>query len=272
MPRRLICTGLAALCLVVAACGSESDGDAGSDTTTTSESTTTVAAASGELDGRSYESVSITGRELVEGSTVVLSFEDGDVSVVAGCNTTSGAYSFEDGTLTLEGDARSTMMGCDDALSEQDAWLTEWLSAGVTVTETDDGMTLEGDGVTIELVAGGDELAAPLVGAVWTLETISTDGTASNVPASVQAPTLEFLANGDVNATTGCNTGGTSVTTGEGTMTFGPMRLTMMACEGDAGSVEAAVTTTLDGEVTYTIEGNQLTLTKGDTSLVYAGA
>ena len=271
MPRRLICTGLAAVCLVVTACGSESDGDAASDTTT-SESTTTVAAASGELDGRSYESVAVTGRDLVEGSAVVLSFEDGNMSVVAGCNTTSGAYSLEDGTLTLEGDARSTMMGCDQALADQDTWLTEWFSAGVTVTETAGGLTLEGDGVTIEFGVGGDELAAPLVGAVWTLETISTDGTASSVPASVEAPTLEFLADGNVNATTGCNTGGTSVTTGDGTLTFEPMRMTMMACEGDTAAVETAVTTTLEGEVTYTIEGNQLTLTKGATSLVYAGA
>jgi heat shock protein HslJ len=107
---------------------------------------------------------------------------------------------------------------------------------------------------------------------VWTLETTTVGGTASSVPASVQAPTLRVAADGAVEVFAGCNTGGSTVTTTADTITFEPMRLTRMACAEDANALEATVSLTLDGELTYVIEGNQLTLTKGDTSLTFAGS
>jgi heat shock protein HslJ len=91
------------------------------------------------------------------------------------------------------------------------------------------------------------------------------------VPAAVRAPTLTFTADGDVDVFAGCNTGGAAVTTTADTITFEPMRLTRMACEDAANALEATVSTTLDGAVGYVVEGNQLTLTNGDTSLTFAG-
>ncbi|MHB1137367.1 MAG: META domain-containing protein [Microthrixaceae bacterium] len=268
MPRRFL---LVLACLAVAACGSDSD----SGDTTAPDSTapvTTVAEGSGGLDGQSFESTTVEGHELVEGSTVLLTFEDGTLSVIAGCNTISGAYSLQGGTLAFEGEPRMTMMGCDQALADQDTWLGGWLTAGVAVTETDGGLQLEGDGVTMDLVAGGEEVDAPLVGVTWTLETISTDATSSNVPASVTAPTIEFAADGTVALTLGCNNGNSTVTTSGDTLTFTVVASTRMACEDDAMTVEAAVTAVIDGEVTFSIDGDRLTLTKGTSSLTYVGA
>ena len=259
---------LVLVCVALAACGSDSDG-AGD---TTSAPPSSAAERSGELDGRTYESTGVEGHDLVEGSTVLLTFEDGTLSIVAGCNTISGAYSLDGGTLALDGEARTTMMGCDQPLADQDTWLTEWFTAGVTVTETDGGLQLEGDGVTMDLVAGGDEVDSPLVGVTWTLETISTSDTSSNVPASVDAPTIVFAEDGSVALTLGCNTGNSTVTTSGDTLSFTPVAATRMACEQEAMDVEAAVTAVLDGDVTFTIEGDRLTLTKGSDSLTYAGA
>ena len=54
---------------------------------------------------------------------------------------------------------------------------------------------------------------------------------------------------------------------GEDTLELEPLRLTMMACEGEAGTVEAAVLAVLDGTVEVAIDGKVLTLTKGDNAL-----
>lgn len=43
------------------------------------------------LDGTTYVSTNVTGHELVEGTEVQLSFEEGVMSVSAGCNTIFGA-------------------------------------------------------------------------------------------------------------------------------------------------------------------------------------
>jgi heat shock protein HslJ len=43
----------------------------------------------------------------------------------------------------------------------------------------------------------------------------------------------------------------------------------MMACEGEAGTVEAAVMAVLDGSVDVVVEGDSLTVTNGDRGLVY---
>jgi heat shock protein HslJ len=253
--------------LALAGCGDDETESTGSDA---DSSTTTAATGSGELDGTSFESTSATGKDLVPGHTVALSFEDGSMTVVAGCNNLGGSYTVDGDTLSLGADSRSTMMGCEQPLMDQDQWLATWLTAGVTMTTTDAGMSLTGDGVTIEFTKADAAASSALVGPVWTLETVSTAGTASSVPASVQAPTLSFTAD-SVEVFAGCNTGGAAVTTTADTVTFEAMRLTRMACEDAANALEATVSTTLDGAVGYVIEGNQLTLTNGDTSLTFAG-
>ena len=50
------------------------------------------------------------------------------------------------------------------------------------------------------------------------------------------------------------------------------MRLTKMACNGEPQAVETAVLAVLDGDVTFAIEGAQLTLTKATQGLVYRAA
>ncbi|CAN5648131.1 hypothetical protein BH10ACT3_BH10ACT3_11360 [soil metagenome] len=266
--------GLAAA-MALAGCGSDDTDSSGSDATTTSTTTTTAAApgaSSGDMDGHTYTSRSADGRQLVAGSTVTLAFADGRLAVTAGCNTISGAYTTDGGTLAFDGEPISTMMGCDEALMEQDQWLTTWLTAGVAVTATEQGITLDGDGVTMEFATSGSNDTASLIGPTWTLNELISGDSASSLPVGAKPATLVFVQGGEVNVFAGCNTGGTSVTTSGDTATFEPMRLTRMACEQAAMDVENAVTAVLDGDVTYELDGTTLTLTKGGTGLRFTAA
>lgn len=263
-------TMLAVAALGLSACGSDSD-ETSSSSKDGATTTTAAPASSSDLDGSTYVSTSVMGHDLVDGTAITLTFTDGDLSIVAGCNTMSGAYTLDGDTLQLDGQSRTTMMGCEQPLMDQDQWIVTWLSDGVDMSLTDTGLTLTGGDVSVAFAKGGDEVPSDLVGPTWTLETTTTAGAASSVPASVQAPTLVFNEDGTVNVFAGCNTGSTTATASGTTLTFTPMALTRMACEEPASSIETTVTAVLDGDVAYTIEGNQLTLTNGDTALTYAG-
>ncbi len=258
--------GLTAAAMV--GCGSESSDD--------TDETTTTAAAEGPgtapleataLDGRTFLSTSVTGQDLVADSVIRLSFEGTIMAVNGGCNTMTSEFAVdESGYLAWTGEPAATMMACEEDLAAQDIWLTELLTGGAEATLEDATLTLATDGVTVELAEEADE---SVLGTTWTLDGIIEGDAVSSLPAGVEAPTLDLAEDGTVGVFTGCNTGGTTVAVGEGTLTFDPMRLTMMACEGDTGTVEAAVVAVLDGETEMVVDGKTLTLTKGDQGLLF---
>jgi len=130
------------LLLVMSICGVAtgcSDDDSGSDTASDDSSSTI------ELSDRTLVSTDVSGHDLVEGSTVRISFQDGRMAVVAGCNTMSAAYTHEAGTLMWSSEPAMTMMGCEPDLMEQDQWLSELFTAGVEVS---------GDGSDVVLTSG----------------------------------------------------------------------------------------------------------------------
>ena len=106
-----------------------------------------------DLADRTFVSTDVRGHDLVEDTSVTLSFESDRVSASAGCNTFSGAASWDDGTLSLSDDElAATMMACSPEQQEQDDWLTEFLASSPdlaldrsTLTLGDDmsGMTLD---------------------------------------------------------------------------------------------------------------------------------
>lgn len=240
-------------------------------------------AASGtlSLDGTTYVSTSVTGHDLVAGSSITMAFADGSVSVNAGCNTLRGSYTLDGTTLVVGADMAATMMACEDDLMAQDTWLTGWLTTGPTVATTADGISLTGDGVTIELAeqTSGPSVTSAngmpvLTGTTWTLHTLSSGGTASSLPAGVEAPTLVFAEDGSVAVFTGCNGGSTTAVIGDdGFITFEPMMTTMMACGEPADGVAATVTTVLDGRVAFAWEGSgDLVLANQGQSLIFSAA
>jgi heat shock protein HslJ len=131
--------------ITLAACGSDA-----------ATRTSTAGIEDGEaadLAGRTFVSTDVRGHDLVEDTSVELSFETDRLSASAGCNTLTGPASWDDGTLAINADSlATTMMACEPELQAQDDWVTGFLISspaleldGSTLTIGDDesGMTLE---------------------------------------------------------------------------------------------------------------------------------
>ncbi len=107
--------------------------------------------------------------------------------------------------------------------------------------------------------------ASTLDGTKWSLTTIG--GTTISASAT---PTLEFGTGGMVSGLAGCNNFSGSATIGEGTIEFGPLASTRMACTDDATTqLETQYLAALDEAATWTMAGDSLTI-GGGTELVYA--
>jgi heat shock protein HslJ len=138
--------------LVLAACGDDGYGGGGDD-----GGSTDVAASSlsfDDLAGRTFSSTSVTGRELVPDSDVTLTFTDGRIAALAGCNAQSGSADVTDGKLVVDGLA-STQMACADDLMAQDQWLAGFLEGEPAVALDGDELTLTSGDEVVELSESG---------------------------------------------------------------------------------------------------------------------
>lgn len=213
----------------------------------------------GSLDGRTFLSTNVQGRDLVPGSTVRMTFgSGGQLGISAGCNHMSGGYTIVDGRLTT-GQMAMTEMACAEPLMAQDTWVAAFVG-GAALTLAGDTLTLKNGDVTMTLtdrvVADPDR---PLEGTRWVVDGIVTGDAVSSVPMGVIAALT--ISNGKMHVEAGCNTGAAAVTVTDTTLTIGPLALTKRACAADAMAVERAVTAVLMGTVGYAIEADVLKVT-----------
>ncbi|MGB0114755.1 MAG: META domain-containing protein [Ilumatobacteraceae bacterium] len=254
MTPRLALSAIAITALMLAACGSD-DGD-------TSGNVPTAA----DLDGRRFVSTEVEGHELVADTVIQLGFDDGTLGATAGCNSLGGDYSVDDGDLVV-GEMFQTMMGCDEALMEQDTWLNEFLTDAPSIGLDEDILTLQGGDVTMTFA----EVEAPSIeGTTWIVTgTIANEAITSTPVDSAASLTI---TDGTAAVDTGCNTGSGSVEVTDSTLTFGPLATTRRACVPEINELEAAVLSVLDGEVTYEIDGDTLVIKSGDIGLEFTVA
>lgn len=250
------------LALGLAGCGDDDAADPG-----------TGAGTPGPLDGQTWVATSVTEdgeeRPLVEDSELWLTFGGGRMGIQAGCNTMSGPYTLEDGTLET-GDLAATEIGCPDDLAEQDAWLVDLFASEVEVDRGEERLTLADDGTTIELAPR--EVVSPdasLTDTTWELVAITRgngpDATASNVPRDVTAR-LRINGDGSVEVDTGCSTGVGAAEIDGSAIVFQSLGVSEEACPGRAArTVEEAVLAGLQGRVEHEISDQQLTLTDAGT-------
>ena len=125
---------LAAALALLTACGSDDEGGGASPPE------------KADLEATTFSSSDVSGHELVEGSTITLSFQEGTMAVKAGCNTMTGDYEVSDGTLQWTGPAAATRMACPTGdLADQDQWLTELFTDGMDATLDGGTLTLTND-------------------------------------------------------------------------------------------------------------------------------
>jgi len=249
--------------LTFAACGSDDpgtspdpvdgttagSGDGGSDETVTAAT----------LAGMGFASSSVTGYDLVEGSEITMNFLDDSVSVDAGCNIMNGGFEIADGAFTAS-QLASSKMACEQPLMDQDIWLSEFLASSPAIALDGSTLTLTGEVATITL----DEIEpAALVGTTWTITGTGTTEAISSVPTD-SAASITIADDGSIAVNTGCNTGAGSVEVTDTSLKFGPIDSTLIGCEPELADLEASVLAVLQGEVTYEIEGDTLSLRSGE--------
>ena len=251
---------LAALvAIVIAACSA--GGGAGSPSPS-------APGADGQLDGRTFLSTGIQGAQLVPGTQVRLTFSEGNqLNLSAGCNIMGGQYSL-DGDRFTTAQLSMTEMACEEPKMLQDDWLSRFVSA-VQLRLDGDTLTLTNGNITLTLL--DEEVASPdqpVEGTLWALDGIVTGDAVSSVPVGVSASIR--IVNGEMELHAGCNQGGGSVTVEEGTLTFGPLMLTKMACEQGPSMVESAIVSVLNGPVAYSVDADALQLTgPGGSGLIF---
>ena len=81
------------------------------------------ATGSDDLDGRASCRPRSTDTSSCPTASIRLTFEDGSLSINAGCNTMFGAYTV-DGDVLSAPTLAMTEMACDPALMEQDTWIS----------------------------------------------------------------------------------------------------------------------------------------------------
>lgn len=104
------------------------------------------------VDGSTFRSTQVTGHDLVDQTSIVLTFDGDRLSANAGCNQMSAQASVTDGKLKWVGHPMSTMMACDEAKTRQDAWLTELLVGGVQAQTAPRRLILTDGDITVDLV------------------------------------------------------------------------------------------------------------------------
>jgi heat shock protein HslJ len=245
---RSLLAGLAGTVILLAACGDDD---------------TEPADATASVEGKTFLSVGSDNFEIVEGSTIRLTFQDGSIGAVAGCNNMGGSYVITDGVLEV-GELVQTEMACAEALMDQDMRLAAFLTSSPEVTVDGDDLTLEGSDSSIDFqnreVVDPDR---PLQGTIWNVTGSTSPDAVSSVPegASIR------ITDDTVKVDTGCNTGSGSATVDGDTITFGPIALTKKACDEALTELENQVLTVLDGEVSYDIQASSMTLLNGDEGL-----
>lgn len=87
-----------------------------------------------ELEGGVWVADSILDPHvsLVPGSQIEMRFEKDSLSVSAGCNTLFGGASIDEDELVVPALA-SSQKACDNALMQQDSWLSDFLSSRPTI-------------------------------------------------------------------------------------------------------------------------------------------
>lgn len=246
--------------VLLAGCGSEGGDPADTAAPATSGSTF-------DLAGRTFLVTAATGLTLVPDTTVQLSFthdQMGDqLGISAGCNSMGVGWSLDGNRLVLDDEMASTAMACEQPLMDQDAAIAAFVQASPTVALDGATLTLATPDITLTLtdreVADPDR---PLEGTVWTADTLITRDTVSTLPLGATATFT--IADGQAAVHTGCNAGSAPVTVTGDTISFGPIALTKVACEGDAAALEQIIVSALSGDLTVAIEAGHLTLTHDD--------
>jgi heat shock protein HslJ len=192
--------------------------------------------------------------------------EDARLTANAGCNTISGPVTFN-GNQIDTADLAITEIACDPARHEQDQRLSAFLGSKPTWRLDGESLELTGAGTTLTLKQAK---TAQLTGLVWVADTLIQGDVAGSTPAGVTA-TLVFGPD-SVIVTGLCNLHKMDYRTVGPKITFALAEITLKMCSPEVMAIEHALTNLANAEATYQIDGNALTITKGDKGVRFTAA
>ena len=251
----------AALVLALAACGDDEQVSSGD----TTGDTTPIGAPA--VEGKAYVAESAARIELPDGSALRLQFDRVELGVSGGCNLMGGAYVF-DGNVLKVSEMIQTEMACEEPLMALDTAVAALLQSDPTVALDGEVLTITSGDTSLTL---REELPLPVENTPWTVTGLVANDAVTTVPIG-SVSTIEF-ADGMVSVDTGCNTGSGTAVIDEaaGTIEFGPIALTRMACSDELNQLELQIVAALTGTADYTIEGSAMQLRNGDIGLDLTG-
>jgi heat shock protein HslJ len=246
--------------LLLSGCGDTASGDDGG---SGGSGVATGDDAGAELAGRTFVSTEDVG--IPGGGPLNFQFtDDGRLLASAGCNSANGPVRLDGGHLGTGGGLAMTEMGCSGDRMSADGWLADLLAAQPSWELTDDSTFVLTAGDLVVSMTDLDVLEPPveLTGRQWDVDGLTDGQTASSMPAGVTAHLR--IDDGAVTGHTGCNElSGTAAVDGD-TITFDGIVVTDAACAPDGQHVQDAVLAVLDGEATFSIRGDRLSLETAD--------
>lgn len=280
---------LATLCLLGAACGSESttdagsgsDSDAGSDSDSSSDDSPSPAALDGEwtlveseIDGAAFSSIA--------DYPITLEITGDQLRGNAGCNGFGGDFT-ADGTALTVGDVSITEMACmaEGAMEAEQAFMQAfWQATGIERTGTGESerLIITGSAATLNFaptaLVSPPEPESALIGTLWVLDTTVQGDIASSVLADVEEPTLRLADDGTFVATTGCREMiGSYTLAAQSAVTF-EYDMDDFECGGALGKQDGLIRAVMDELSAISLNDQRLTLTanEGLNALSYKAA
>ena len=213
-----------------------------------------------------------------EGDVLRVTFGEGELSFSATCNQMSGTADWDTSTLAVSS-VGGTEMGCPGDGFAQDEWLVDFFTSDPSIAVDGTDVRLSADGTEIwlvpadELAPGGTGPDVALEGTHWTLTGIEeADGDSVGmlmVPKEVEA-WVEIDA-GQLRFRAGCNAGGGPAEVVDDRLELGEVAIELVGCRGVEAEIERlSVPVLMADSARWSVAGDELRLTRGDTSLVYA--
>lgn len=212
------------------------------------------------LQDTAWVLATLPGMATPPAATPTLRFEAGRVQGSDGCNRYGAPYTGANGRLQIGPNGVSTQMACPEPVSRLAASFNAALAKAQTYRI--DGKTLllmDGAGATLAtFVAQGTELA----GTAWQITAYNNGNQAVVGLVAGSAITLEFLPEGRVRGSGGCNHYNGSYTSSADQLKIGPVGATRRACAEPEGVMaqEAAFLRALETVASARREGHRLEL------------
>ncbi|MFJ6798829.1 META domain-containing protein [Streptomyces sp. NPDC091268] len=219
--------------------------------------------------GRSWwvQSLTVQGRTLTAPAAAQVTLSDRspyEATGNYGCNGFTARVSFDGPAMLVEPGA-TTAMACPDM--EFETAFAKSFRGRLAFREELERLTLTTPGGdVISLTTQPRTPAAPLLATRWTVTSLISGDTTAPLPAGAAGKAAFTLAaDGAASGTLGCNRFTARAAVEAARLTFGPLATTRIACPGEEGEVERALTGLFgSGPLAWKIQGDTLTLTAPD--------